>query len=178
MARLCSGGRSPSNRGPPAPGPADRPGRRVRVRHVHRTSAGEPQRSLLFRPAFDIRGRDLLVQLVNSPYASFVQIKGTAMLLGTDRIRFHLRRNTFVPADDFWCAFYFWDNRRAAFFPECWLIPSRELARRTAHQRDASYLTVDARLDASLDQWADCRHPIEDQADVLRGALHGLRAAA
>jgi len=133
---------------------------------------------LLFRPAFDIRGRDLLVQLVNSPYATFVQIKGTALLLGTDRIRFHLRRNTFVPADDFWCAFYFWDNRRAAFFPECWLIPSRELARRTAHQRDASYLTVDARLDASLDQWADCRHPIEDQADVLRGALHGLRAAA
>jgi len=139
---------------------------------------GNQKDLLLFRPAFDIRGRDLLVQLVNSPYAAFVQIKGTALLLGNDRIRFHLRRNTFVPADDFWCAFYFWDNRRAAFFPECWLVPSHELARRTAHQRDAGYLTVDARLDPSLDQWADFRHPIEDQAEVLRRALHRLRAAA
>ncbi len=115
---------------------------------------------LLFRPAFDIKGRDLLVQLVNSPHATYVQIKGTAVHWGNDRIRFHVRRNTFVPADDFWCAFHFWE------------------ARRTAHQRDAGYLTVDARLDPSLDLWADFRHPIEDQAEVLRGALHGLRAAA
>jgi hypothetical protein len=133
---------------------------------------------LLFRPAFDIKGRDLLLQLVNSPYALYAQIKGTEVLWGNDRVRFHVRRNTFVPADDFWCAFHFWDQRRAAFFPECWLIPSRELARRTAHQRDAAYLTVDARLDPALDLWADFRHPIEDQADVFRAALHELRAAA
>lgn len=133
---------------------------------------------LLFRPAFDIKGRDLLVQLVNSPHAVFAQIKGTAVLLGNDRIRFHIRRNTFVPADDFWLALHFWDRRRAGFFPECWLVPSRELALRTAHQRDTAYLTVDARLDASVDQWADCRHPIQDQANVLRRALHRLRAAA
>jgi hypothetical protein len=133
---------------------------------------------LLFRPAFDIKGRDLLVQLVNTPHAVFVQVKGTAVYRGNDLIRFHVRRNTFVPADDFWFALRFWDKRHAAFFPECWLVPSRELARRTAHQRDAGYLTVDARLDPSLDRWADFRHPIQDQADILRGALHGLRAAA
>ena len=133
---------------------------------------------LLFRPAFDIAGRDLLVQLVNSPFALFAQIKGTAVLRGRDLVRFHLRRNTFVPADDFWVALYFWEARRGALFPECWLVPSLELARRTAHQRDANYLTVDARLDPSLDRWADCRHPIQDQADVLRAALRELRAAA
>jgi hypothetical protein len=133
---------------------------------------------LLFRPGFDIKGRDLLVQLVNSPYAVFVQIKGTQLRRGDDLIRFHVRRNTFVPADDFWLALHFWDHRRAGFFPECWLVPSRELARRTAHQRDSAYLTVDARLDPALDAWADCRHPIQDQADVLRAALHGLRIAA
>ena len=133
---------------------------------------------LLFRPAFDITGRDLLVQLVNSPSALFVQIKGTAMRRGNDLIRFHLRRNTFVPADDFWLAFYFWEQRRRALFPECWLVSSRDLARRTAHQRDSNYLTVDARLDPSVDRWADCRYPIQDQADVLRGALRELRAAA
>jgi hypothetical protein len=133
---------------------------------------------LLYRPAFDIKGRDLLVQLVNSPHATFVQIKGTAVRRGNELVRFHVRRNTFVPADDFWFALFFWDPRRGAFFPECWLIPSRELAIRTAHQRDAAYLTIDARLDPSLDRWADFRYPIEDQADVLRGALHRLRAAA
>src|SRR4029077_6523627 len=57
---------------------------------------------LLLRPAFDIKGRDLLVQLVNSLYAIFAQIKGTAVLWGNDRVRVHVRRNTFVPADDFW----------------------------------------------------------------------------
>jgi hypothetical protein len=133
---------------------------------------------LLFRPAFDITGRDLLVQLVNSPSALFVQIKGTAMRRGNDLIRFHLRRNTFAPADDFWLALYFWEERRRAMFPECWLVSSVELARRTAHQRDANYLTVDARLDPSVDRWADCRHPIQDQAEVLRGALRELRVAA
>jgi len=133
---------------------------------------------LLFRPAFDIAGRDLLLQRVNSPFALFAQIKGTAMLRGKDLVRFHLRRNTFVPADDFWIALYFWETRRRALFPECWLVPSRELARRTAHQRDASYLTVDARLNRSVDRWADWRYPIQDQADVLRRALRELRAAA
>ena len=133
---------------------------------------------LLLRPAFDIAGRDLLIQRVNSPSALFAQIKGTAILRGKDLVRFHLRRNTFVPADDFWIALYFWETRRRALFPECWLVPSLALARRTADQRDSNYLTVDARLDPALDRWADCRHPIQDQADVFRGALRELRIAA
>src|SRR5438105_4568683 len=102
----------------------------------------------------------------------------TATRLGNDRIRFHVRRNTFVPADDFMCAFEHWDRRRDARFEECWLVPSIELARRTANQRDAGYLTVDAHLDRSRDHWAEFRHPVEDQADVLRRALHDQHAAA
>src|SRR5260370_42580315 len=123
-------------------------------------------------------GRDLLVQLVNSPFAAFVQIKGTAVCRGDDLVRFHVRRKTFVPADDFWLALYFWEERLRALFPECWLVSSRETARRTAHQRDANMLTVDARLDRSVDRGADCRFPIQDQADVFRGALDGPPAAA
>jgi hypothetical protein len=133
---------------------------------------------LLFRPAFDIKGRDLLVQLVNSPYAMYLQIKGTAVRRGTDSVRFHVRRKTFVPADDSWLGLHFWDDRRGAEFPECWMVPSLELARRTAHQTDPVYITFDARLDPSVDLWADRRVPIHDQADVLRRGLHGLRAAA
>ena len=133
---------------------------------------------LVFRPAFDIKGRDLLVQLVGSPTALFLQVKGTEDRRGRDLVRFYVRRRTFVAADDFWFALQFWDRTRFGFFPECWLIPSTELARRTAHQRDRTNLTVDVHLDASHDRWADCRHPIHDQAEVLRAALHALRAAA
>jgi len=133
---------------------------------------------LLFRPAFDIKGRDLLVQMVGSPHAHFLQIKGTAMRLGDDGIRFHIRRNTFVPAEDFSCAFQFWDRRRGTRFAESWLVPSVELARRTSHQRDTGYITMDAHLDPARDRWAEFRHPVEDQADVLRRSLRKLRAVA
>jgi hypothetical protein len=133
---------------------------------------------LLFRPAFDIKGRDLLVQLVNSPCAMYLQIKGTAVVRNTDSVRFHVRRKTFVPAEDSWLGFHFWDHRRGGEFPECWMVPSLELARRTAHQTDRDDITFEARLDPSVDQWADRRVPIHDQAEVLRGALHGLRLAA
>ena len=132
---------------------------------------------LLFRPAFDIKGRDLLIQLVGTPYALFLQIKGTAELRGHDLVRFHIRRSTFVAADDFWFALRFWDRRLAGFFPECWMVSSEELARRTAHQSDRNYLTVDVRLDPSVDRWADCRYPLHDQAQVVRAALRQLRAA-
>src|SRR5260370_18095671 len=109
-------------------------------------------------------GRDLLVQLVNSPFAAFVQIKGTAVCRGDDLVRFHVRRKTFVPADDFWLALYFWEERLRALFPECWLVSSRELARRTAHQRDANMLTVDSRLARSLDRWPGLRSPLQAHA--------------
>ena len=133
---------------------------------------------LLFRPAFDIKGRDLLVQRVGSSMALFAQVKGTAVVRGHDLVRFHVRRNTFVPAEDFWLALYCWVHRPAGLFPECWLIPSIALAQGTAHQRDSSYLTIDARLDATVDRWAVWRCPIHEQADVFRAGLHRLRAAA
>ena len=37
--------------------------------------------------------------------------------------------------------------------------------------RGSNYITVDARLGPSVDRWADCRYPIQDQAEVLRGRL-------
>src|SRR5207245_9532447 len=86
--------------------------------------------------------------------------------------------NTFVPADDFWLALYCWVRRPAGLLPECWLIPSIALAQGTAHQRDSSYLTIDARLDATVARLAVWRCPIHEQADVFRAGLHRVRAAA
>lgn len=133
---------------------------------------------LVFRPAFDVHGRDLLVQLVGSACALYLQVKGTALLRQGDLIRYHVRRSTFVVADDFAVAMRFWDRRRKQLHPEYWLVSSRELERRTAHERDPHYLTVDARLDPAVDRWADCRHPASSVANVLRAALNELRLAA
>ena len=133
---------------------------------------------LVFRPVLDIHGRDLLLQLVGSSHAIYIQVKGTALVRSPDLIRFHIRRSTFRVGDDFWLVHLFWNRRVNDFFPECWVVSSRELARRTAHQHDSSYITVDARLDPSVDQWADCRFPIHDLAKVLRGALASQPLAA
>jgi hypothetical protein len=133
---------------------------------------------LIFRPAFDIHGRDLLVQLLGSPHAAYLQIKGTAVLRGDDQVRVRVRRSTFRAAGDFWILMRLWNRRLGVIHPEVWLVSSKELERRTAHQRDIHYHTLDAHLDPSKDRWADCRYPANELADVLRSALTRFRLAA
>lgn len=133
---------------------------------------------LVLRPAFDIHGRDLLIQLLGTPYALYLQIKGTALLRGDDQVRVRVRRSTFTAADDFWILMRLWDHRLGALHPESWLVSSKEFERRTAGQHDVTYRTLDAHLDPSKDRWADCRHPSSKVAEVLRNALTDLRLAA
>ena len=133
---------------------------------------------LVFRPAFDIHGRDLLVQLLGSRHAGYLQIKGTALLRGDDQVRVRVRRTTFRAAADFWIVMRLWNRRVGALHPEYWLVSSEEFVRRTAHQRDIHYHTFDAHLDPSKDRWADCRYPASQFADALRQALNQVRSAA
>lgn len=133
---------------------------------------------LVYRPAFDVHGRDLLVQLIGSPCALYLQVKGTALLRKGGLIRYHIRRSTWEAAEDFWVVMRFWEQQHKALFPESWLASSLELQRRTAHERDANYLTIDVRLDADLDRWADCRYSADRLVEVLRTALHELPLAA
>jgi hypothetical protein len=129
---------------------------------------------LPFRPASDIAGRDLLIQRVDSFRAIYLQIKGTDRLKGRDSIRHAVRRRTFVPAADFWLAFYYFDLRLERLFPDCWLVPSLEFARRTADQRGATMLHFETTLLKEHDRWRDFRHPIGEQAEVIRAALKAL----
>jgi len=129
---------------------------------------------LPFRPASDIAGRDLLIQRVDSWRALYLQIKGTGRLAERDRIQLAVRRHTFVPAEDFWLGFYYFDSQLGRFFPDCWLVPSLQFASRTAAQRDATGLTFVAHLAAERDQWREFRHPITEQTAVLRSALSRL----
>ncbi len=130
---------------------------------------------LLFRPASDIAGRDLAVQLVDSPQVLFLQIKGTGRLAERDSIHMLVRRRHFIPRPNFWLAFYYYDRAREAFFEECWLVPSEGFARLTRRQRDATTLTFEARLTAADDRWREFRHRFGAQASVLREALRRLR---
>jgi hypothetical protein len=131
---------------------------------------------LPFRPASDITGRDLLIQQVDSVRALYLQIKGTSRLEAPNGIRHLVRRRTFVPAEDFWLGFYYFELPLRRFFPDCWLVPSLEFARRTADQRDATVLTFDTTLIEEHDRWRQFRHPINDQAAVIRSALGALPA--
>ncbi len=129
---------------------------------------------LPFRPASDIAGRDLLIQHVDSSRALFLQIKGTDRLAERDSIHCLVRRRTFVPAEDFWLGFYYFDLHLGRFFPDCWLVPSLQFARRTADQRDATVLTFETMLTEEHDRWREFRHPMTDQAAVIRAALSAL----
>jgi hypothetical protein len=129
---------------------------------------------LAFRPANDIAGRDLLIQLVDSFRALYMQIKGTARRHRANSIQHMVHRHTFVPAEDFWLAFYYLEPRPNRLFPDCWLVPSVEFARRTADQRNAAMLTFDTTLIEDHDRWREFRHPIGDQAAVIRAGLKAL----
>ncbi len=129
---------------------------------------------LLFRSANDIAGRDLLLQLVDTAGTVFLQIKGTARLAERDSVHMLVRRRTFVPQTNFWLAFYYYDRVRDALFDDCWLVPSKDFARRTADQRDATTLSFETQLTRAHDRWAEFRHPIRAQGEVLRRALHAL----
>lgn len=133
---------------------------------------------LIFRPAYDIHGRDLLVQLLGSSHAAYLQIKGTAVLRGDDQVRVRVRRSTFRAADDFWIVMRLWNRHLGVIHPEAWLVSSRQLIRRTAHQKDVHYHTLDAHLDPEKDRWADCRYPANELADALRTALTAASIAA
>ena len=129
---------------------------------------------LFFRPAMDMVGRDLLVQLAHTSRALYLQIKGRLTRHHSGSIRVAVQRDTFVPADDFWLAFFYYDQLRRALFEDCWLVPSVDFARLTADQRDPIERTFSATLDPARDRWREFRHPVGAQAAVLRRALKTL----
>ncbi len=133
---------------------------------------------LLFRPAFDVAGRDLLVQLVGTSLALYLQVKGSALRREGASVDFSVHRSTFFAAEDFWLVLLYWDRRADRFFPECWLVPSLEVERRMSKTTGSTYWTIAAHLDRAADRWAEFRHPIGDTAEVLRRSLGGLRLAA
>jgi hypothetical protein len=131
---------------------------------------------LLFRPASDVEGRDLLIQRVDSPRAIFLQVKGTSRIAAADTVQFLVPRSTFRPQENFWLGFYFYDPRQSALFEDCWLVPSQAFARRTAAQRDKTARVFSARLGRGHDRWAEFRVPVRAQGTVLRRALKAARA--
>jgi hypothetical protein len=137
-----------------------------------RQSAG---RLALYRPAMDIAGRDMLVQLVNSWKTLSLQIKGTTMIIRGSVIQIMVKRHTFRPAKDFWFAFYFFDTATGSFWKDCWLVPSLEFAELTKNQHFAGSIGFHVTLNGQDNRWMKFRHPITDQAAVLHNALLAIR---
>ena len=132
-------------------------------------------RFALYRPGMDIAGRDLLVQLVDSWRTISLQIKGTTQIVRGTRIQCLVKRWTFTPSEDFWLAFYFFDVTAGALGKYCWLVPSIEFAALTANQHFPLTINFQVTLEGENNRWRPFRHPIEDQAHVLRKALLALK---
>jgi len=131
-------------------------------------------RLALYRPGMDIAGRDLLVQLVDSWRTISLQIKGTTMIVRGTRIQCLVKRWTFIPSEDFWLAFYFFDATKGAFWKYCWLVPSIDFAALTADQHFPRSVSFQVTLEGEDNRWRPYRHPIEEQGHVLRKALLAL----
>ena len=128
-----------------------------------------------YQPAVDVAGRDMLVQLANTWRAIYVQIKGIAKVQSRRILVARVNRASFTAADDFWLAFYYYDRSRPGMFEDCWLVPSRDFVDMTASHTSPEVMTFSANLDPERDRWRAFRHPIGQQARVLRAALAGLR---
>jgi hypothetical protein len=138
-----------------------------------RQSAG---RFALYRPAMDIAGRDLLVQLVNSWRTISLQIKGTTKIIRGSVIQCMVKRPTFQPAEDFWLAFYFFDAEAGHFWKDYWLVPSLDFAALTADQHFPGSIGFHVTLNGDNNRWRKFRHSIDKQGDVLHRALISLGA--
>ena len=137
--------------------------------------SGGSGRLVCYKPAVDIAGRDLLIQLENSWRAVSMQIKGAARLYDGDVVHCWVPRNTFSPRPDFWLGFYYFDRSRPGMFPECWQVPSEEFVRMTAYQRDRASMHFRAHLDPERDKWRAFRLPISEQGEAMRRALMALK---
>jgi hypothetical protein len=129
---------------------------------------------LCYRPAADVVGRDMLIQLANTWRAIYLQIKGTARVEGRRSVHCSVQRAGFIAGDDFWLAFYYYDRERSGMFEHCWLVPSQNFAEVTRSQSVTKKMTFTANLDPEQDRWVEFRHRIDSQGKVLRAALHRL----
>jgi len=127
-----------------------------------------------YRPGMDIAGRDLLVQLVDTWRAIYLQIKGTTQIVRGTRLQCLVKRWTFRPSEDFWLAFYFFDPAEGNFWKYCWLVPSLDFAALTADQHFEGSLSFQVTLDGEDNKWRRFRHEIDAQASVLRKGLLSL----
>jgi hypothetical protein len=126
---------------------------------------GAADRLIAYRPALDLEGRDMLVQLINAPSAAYFQIKGTASL-ENGVVRMDVPRETFLPRADFWLLVLAYVRAEGGPYPEFWLVSSREFARLTA-ESGAIRLPFYGHLDPAQDRWRQFRHPLPELASVL-----------
>jgi hypothetical protein len=115
-----------------------------------------------------------LIQQVDSFRAIYPQIKGTGRLEGRDSSRHVVRGPTLVPAEDFWLGFHYFDLHLERFFPDCRLVASLEFARRSTDRRGVTMLPFETTLTAEHDRWREFRHPMRDQAAVIRASTYPL----
>jgi hypothetical protein len=115
---------------------------------------GGSDRLVLYRPAVDFSGRDLLVQQAGSSSYVYLQIKGTARLDIPDHAHFQVRRRTFV--SDPQLVFVFAYRDPAGRLGPIWVVDGVELGERCP-AGDPEHLSFEARIEGTDSRWGHRR---------------------
>jgi len=155
-----------------APGPAPEPERRQEEGAFFEAAVvgailGASERLVLYRPAVDIAGRDLLVQLAGTAKHVAVQVKGSRREDARPGLyRFQVRTRTFSP--DIAYVFCAAAGERVE---ACWVVSGSELALRAP--RDSSgHISFEAHVAGPDPRWELNRCRIDDLAERLLGLLN------
>jgi hypothetical protein len=136
---------------------------------------GGSDRLVLYRPAVDFSGRDLLVQEAGSSSYLYLQIKGTQRLDVPHHAHFQVRRRTFVEDPRLQFVFAYRDpNGRLG---PIWLVDAPELAERSA-SGDRDHISFEPRVEGPDPRWGHRRLAPEGLASELLRRLAALRPPA
>ena len=126
-------------------------------------------RLILYRPAVDFAGRDLLLQLAGTARHLFIQVKGTGRQDVSDHVRFQVRRRTLV--NDPRLVFLFAYSGRPGEIGPIWCVDAIQLQQLSAAGDDA-HISFEARI-SGADRWASYRIDPTPVADALLPRLAG-----
>ncbi|MGH7904213.1 MAG: hypothetical protein ACREPA_08835 [Candidatus Dormibacteraceae bacterium] len=139
---------------------------------------GGSDRLVLYRPAVDVAGTDLLAQLAGSGSCAFLQVKGTSRQDVPDHAHFQIRRRTFEP--DPGHLYVFGYRPPGGDMTVAWLVDAPALQEGTS-PRDAAHISFEPRIAGADPRWGAHRLPPGGLAEALiqhlRSGHHRRRRA-
>lgn len=114
-------------------------------------------------PLVDDEGVDLILTPKGGGRSIFVQVKSRFMLTKRGHYRSQIRKKTFVPREDYYIIFSYYDSDRAQLGETLWLVPSVTFKENLSGQnQDRKNYIFQSRLSSKRDMWKPYRLKLRD----------------